>query len=161
MDLSVYKFRTKAACRIAEVDLNSFNDAIAKNIYPCAPATFAGSPRLFDLDDMVALYLFSKLQRLLMTREGAGAIACNLRSQMKTAELLSRNVTDDLSEGVRIDFVDTGWGSFDAVIAKRGDPIPTMHNDCRVLSCWSHDVDHLRAYVHRRAQEELTTIGEE
>lgn len=146
-----YQFRTKAACRIVGLEFSSFQDAIGRHLYPCAPATIAGAARTFDIDNLVVLYLYARLLGMGLTREGAGRAACELH----------RHIEDAQGEGLRLDLVDTGFGTFDAVLSKADDALPVMLNNCKVLSCWSHDLDHLRAYVKHMAAKELATVGDE
>ena len=58
-----YKFRTKAACRIAGIDHQRFNEDVAAGEYPHAPVTTAGVSRVFDEADIAGLYVYAFLTR--------------------------------------------------------------------------------------------------
>ena len=72
------KLTTIAACRVARIDRDRFNEHVAADRFPCAPDTIAGRARLFDPDDMVALWLFRELLDDGVARERAGHIACQV-----------------------------------------------------------------------------------
>lgn len=67
---------TVHACRVARMDRDRLNEMIAGGIYLCAPTTTAGRARLFDPDDMIALYLFRELMDDGMKNEKAAKVAC-------------------------------------------------------------------------------------
>lgn len=71
--------RARTACRIVGVDPDRFNEMAAAGTYPCAPPTRAGAARIFDLDDMVSLWVFRRLTERGMSPGSAGPIACDLR----------------------------------------------------------------------------------
>lgn len=75
--------RTQIACRVVEIDRQKLADAIATGDYPCAPATSAGVARVFEVDDMAALYLFARLNERGVPAKMAGAVACRVREGMK------------------------------------------------------------------------------
>ncbi|PWB84011.1 MAG: hypothetical protein C3F11_03640 [Methylocystaceae bacterium] len=72
------KLTTSAACRVARIDRDRLNEHIAAGRFGCAPDTIPGRARLFDPDDMIALWLFRELigDGLDVTR--AGAAACEV-----------------------------------------------------------------------------------
>jgi len=70
------KLTTKAACRIARIDRDRFNEHVAAGHFGCAPDTTPGRARLFDPDDMIALYLFRELMDDGLNARRAGSIAC-------------------------------------------------------------------------------------
>jgi hypothetical protein len=72
------KLTTKAACRVADIDRDRFNEHVAAGHYRCAPRTIPGRARLFDPDDMVGLWLFRELMSDGFNAERAGAIACEV-----------------------------------------------------------------------------------
>lgn len=73
---NVPKLTTTAACRIARIDRDRFNEHVAAGRFPCAPATVPGRARLFDPDAMIALWLFRELMDDGFNAEHAGRIAC-------------------------------------------------------------------------------------
>lgn len=72
------KLTTKAACRVVGVDRDRFNEHVAAGNFPCAPATIPGRARLFDPDDMIALYLFKEFLDEGADAKSAGALACEI-----------------------------------------------------------------------------------
>jgi hypothetical protein len=74
------KLTTAAACRVARIDRDRFNEHVASGRYPCAPDTIPGRSRLFDLDDMIALWLFREIMDDGLEAPLAGKIACEVAS---------------------------------------------------------------------------------
>lgn len=70
---------TKLAARIAMVEPDRLNEAIAAGFYPCAPSTSAGRARQFDLNDIIALRIYGRLIDDGVVPRKAGHIACGLR----------------------------------------------------------------------------------
>ncbi len=70
------KLSTTIACRVAGLDRDRFNEAVAAGFFKCAPETIPGRARYFEPDDMVALRLYRDLLEDGMTKERAGYIAC-------------------------------------------------------------------------------------
>lgn len=70
------KLTTVAACRVARLDRDRFNEHVAAGHFGCAPATVPGRARLFEPDDMIALWLFRELMDDGYNARKAGAIAC-------------------------------------------------------------------------------------
>lgn len=77
------KLTTVAACRVAGIDRNRFNEHVAANNFTCAPPTTSGRARLFDPDDMIALRLFNDLMKDGFTPKRAGEIACEVAQAAK------------------------------------------------------------------------------
>lgn len=76
--------RTKTACRVADIDRQKLTDAIASGDYPCAPATSAGVARVFEIDDLVALFIFARMTERGEPSRKAGQLACRLRDSMRS-----------------------------------------------------------------------------
>ncbi|MGB5067005.1 MAG: hypothetical protein WBO29_06470 [Albidovulum sp.] len=76
-------FRAAAACALAGVDNKRFNEAVAKELYPCAPAARRGSARKFTEADVVALFVYARLLEQEMSQRLAGQIACQVRSKIE------------------------------------------------------------------------------
>ncbi len=75
-----FKFRTKLACEIAEIDPLRLNEAIAaKDGYKCAPETRPGVAREFGEFDLIALYLFRFLSTLGYSQSLASMYACGVK----------------------------------------------------------------------------------
>ncbi len=72
------RLTTKAACRIVGFDRDRFNEQVAAGNFPCAPATVPGRARLFEPDDMIALYLFREFLDEGTDAKTAGKLACEI-----------------------------------------------------------------------------------
>lgn len=70
------KLTVMAACRVARIDRDRFNEHVAAGRFPCAPNTVPGRARLFDPDDMIGLWLFRELIDDGFDAASAGLIAC-------------------------------------------------------------------------------------
>ncbi|WP_297778973.1 hypothetical protein [uncultured Roseovarius sp.] len=70
------KLTTALACRVARLDRDRFNEAVASGVFTCAPETIAGRARVFDPDDMVALFLYRELIEDGYSKTRAGKVAC-------------------------------------------------------------------------------------
>ena len=70
------KLTTAAACRVARIDRDRFNEHVAAGRFQCAPETVPGRARYFDPDDMIALWLFRELMEDGFNAAKAGKIAC-------------------------------------------------------------------------------------
>jgi hypothetical protein len=77
------KLTTVAACRVAHLDRQRFNEYVSTGDYPCAPRTVPGRSRLFDPDDMLALCLFKRLMDDGLSPGKAGQIACAISTQAR------------------------------------------------------------------------------
>ena len=86
------KIRTATACKIARLDRDRFNEAVAGGYLTCVPSTSAGRARLFLPDDMLALWYYRELVEDGYTREKAGLVACavaNAAKQYRDAPAIS------------------------------------------------------------------------
>jgi hypothetical protein len=77
------KLRTAAACKVARLDRDRFNEAVAGGYLNCVPGTVAGRARVFTPDDMLVLWYFRELVEDGLTREYAGRIACEVADAAK------------------------------------------------------------------------------
>lgn len=71
----VLKLRAPLACRIAGVDRDRFNEAVARGDYPNAPKAGPGNARLFLMHDVIGLFVYRLFLDLGMTSRNAGEIA--------------------------------------------------------------------------------------
>jgi hypothetical protein len=72
------------ACRIAGIHRDRFNEAVHAGHYPCAPTTAKGSRRLFDEDDLIALYAYACLLDEDLSARAAGDLACKILNQVRS-----------------------------------------------------------------------------
>lgn len=76
---------TAAACRIARLERKKFDAVMASGEYNCAPIAPQGMPRIFEIPDLISLYLFTRLIERGRTVKQAALVACQTNSQMKNA----------------------------------------------------------------------------
>ena len=77
------KLTTVAACHVARIDRDRFNEAVARGDYTCAPPTVPGRARLFDPDDMIGLWYFRQFQDEGYNPKRAGQLACQIMNAAK------------------------------------------------------------------------------
>lgn len=70
-------------CRLANVDRNRLNEAIARGDYPCAPETVPGARRLFGEADFIALATYGALTNRGIPPRLAGGVACRVRETVE------------------------------------------------------------------------------
>lgn len=102
---------TAAACRIARIERQKFNDVMATGDYTCAPTAQAGYPRVFELKDLIALYLFARLNERGRTVKQAALVACQAESQMRNAINNGEDIPEHLAVAYGMNgssFVSTG-----------------------------------------------------
>lgn len=141
------KFRTAAACRIADIHRDRFNESVAAGNYKCAPETRPGASRIFAEDDLVALMIYGRQLKAGSGAEVAGDLACRVRkaldqnpkakvvSVLRALNGLGRTVIDDRPK--------------------------TLSTDNPVFERIEFEIGAIRAFVRARMQEEATVLGEE
>lgn len=87
--------KTGLAVEIAKVDRDRFNEAVAAGHYPCAPRTLRGTTRLFEVEDVVALWVYGRLIDEGVPPRNAGSIVCDLLNQV-----LKNDVYNEVAEEV-------------------------------------------------------------
>ena len=160
-----YKFRTKAACRIAGIDHQRFNEDVAAGEYPHAPVTTAGISRVFDEADIAGLYVYALLTR------GCGE---TYRFGKKSAATYAGGVIQALRgqgyidfrqvrrrDHVRADFplVRDADGVF--VLASEDHPPQFKTGLDRGVVSVCFDLEGILEIVRRRMEEEARILGEE
>lgn len=76
-----FNFRSALAMRIAGVDRQKFNEAVAADFYPCAPKEMEGTSRVFREHELVGLWVFGWLLRAGVVPRVAGPLACEFMRQ--------------------------------------------------------------------------------
>lgn len=151
----VPKLTTQAACRVARLHRDRFNEFVAAGAFGCAPHTVPGRARLFDPDDMVALCLFRELMDDGFGAARAGAIACEVaRAARENPEARAISYVQDYFSGpgiaVPADAVPphTKW---DTVLFHAG-------SDIRRVTTFR--IGKLREMIAHYTEEERAIIGE-
>ena len=93
------KIRAPLACRIARVDRDRFNEAVAKGDYPCAPKPGHGRTREFAIHEVIGLFVYGRLIESGTSPRNAGHLACE-------AARLAR-IIDGFEDEVGLSFVYT------------------------------------------------------
>lgn len=149
------KLTTVAACRVARIDRDRFNEFVAADRFPCAPETVPGRARLFDPDDMVALCLFRELMDDGYDATKAGRIACKVAKAAR-----------DNPEAPAISFVFNYFGptSGDACPSDKVPPpsdwdrVTFSGTDIRKVTTFR--ISKLREMIAYATEEERSIIGE-
>lgn len=146
------KLTTTAACRVAQIDRDRFNEHVAAGRFPCAPKTVAGRARFFDPDDMIALWLFREIMDDGIARERAGHIACQIA-------LCARQNP----EAEAVSYVDTFVGSSVAVVAdevshhSKWGEVTFSGSDIRKVTTFN--IAKIRKLIAHYTAEEQSIIG--
>jgi len=141
--------RTKAACRVVGIDRQKLTDAINSGDYGCAPATTAGVARVFDVDDMTALYFYERLTERGMPSRRAGGIACLILRQMRDDPDAERIVIAWTFEGNAHAAAEKDW-NLGARNAHHGTPL--LHTEI-------YDVGNVRNLISERLAKESVIVG--
>jgi hypothetical protein len=159
------RVRSALAMRIANLDRVKFNDAVANGNYPCAPATVRGSVRLFNEDDLVALYFFARLLELNIPPSRAGQLACEAMSAARGRGLeesdrivLLRSEHDHVFVGSKIKLPDGTIKTYDPDHEKNGTHYPGLG---RVVLAIEFYVSHVRKIIADRIEDERSILGRE
>jgi hypothetical protein len=154
------KLTTVAACRVAGIDRDRFNEHVAAGRFPCAPDTSQGRGRLFDPDNMLALALFSELLKDGLAAHLAGPIACEVAAAAK------RHPDARAISYIRAHTVESGWMLDRTAIPSDQVPDPSTWNKHLVHGnlierVSTFNVWQLRQRIAQRTEEERSIIGEE
>jgi len=152
-----FKFRTKLACEIADIDPLRLNESIAASDgYKCAPETRPGVAREFGEFDLIALYLFRFLTTLGYSQSLASMYACGVQNA------LTNSYADALPD--RFDFPLNPFP--DEIVHRKSDdpPVYVHSGDLVAHTTICFDVTHLRKLIQERmehvAKRENNTFGD-
>ncbi|HYD32099.1 MAG TPA: hypothetical protein VEB64_14760 [Azospirillaceae bacterium] len=149
------KLTTMAACRVARIDRDRFNEHVAAGRFPCAPNTVPGRARLFDPDDMIALWLFRELMDDGFEAAKAGVIACavaNAAKQHPEARAIS------YVEDYFVPPTGRAYPSDQVPAASEWDRVLFSGTDIRKVTTFR--VGKLRELIAHYTEEESAIIGE-
>lgn len=148
--VAVPKLTTIAACRVAGINRDRFNEHVANGHFPCAPDTIPGRARLFDPDDMLALRLFTELMSGGLNAANAGAIACGIAGAAR------RNPEAGAISRVTL----TNGASYYRPAAEVPAPADLWTSSGSVIrSVTTYNVAWLRAVIAEDTEEERSIIG--
>jgi hypothetical protein len=71
------KVRAPLACRIARIDRDRFNEAVARGDYPCVAKPGHGRTREFTIHEVIGLFIYGRLIDSGVSSRKAGHLACD------------------------------------------------------------------------------------
>ena len=148
------KLTTKAACRVARIDRDRFNEYVADKAFNCAPDTIPGRARLFDPDDMLALCLFRELMDDSYSPKRAGQIAC-------TVAEVARECPDERVMAYVEPYVGTGSAVAYSRLLALGDLDELVISGSDIRKVTVFRVGKLRDMIAHYTDEERAIIGED
>lgn len=150
---AIPKLTTTAACRVAKIDRDRFNEHVAAGRFPCAPDTIPGRARLFDPDDMIALWLFRESMDDGLDAVRAGRIACAV------AEVARNNPDARSISYVQDYFGDRGhaFPADDVPDHSQWDSVLFSGSDIRKVT--TYRIGKLRELIAHYTDEERSVIG--
>lgn len=148
------KLTTAAACRVARIDRDRFNEHVAAGRYSCAPNTVPGRARLFDPDDMISLWLFREFMEDGLDAVHAGIMACSIASAARANP-----------EARTISYVQTYFGDSGRAFPADQVPCPSewdgvLFNGTDIRKVTTYRVGKLREMIAQATEEERSIIGE-
>lgn len=150
----VPKLTTVAACRVARIDRDRFNEHVAAGRFACAPETIPGRARLFDPDDMIALWLFRELMEDGFDASRAGRIACAVAEcSRRSPDVRAISYVEDYFNG-------RGGRAFPAdqvPDASKWDEVNFSGTDIRKVTTFR--IGKLREMIAHYTEEERSIIG--
>jgi hypothetical protein len=149
-----YKLTTLAACRVANLDRQRFNEYAALREYPCAPATIPGRARLFDPNDMLGLVLFKRLMDDGMSPAPAGRIACAVVSAAK-------EYPEEQSIAFVETFVGTGYAYPVNQVPAAEDWGSKLFSGSTIAKVITFNVGHYRKIIAHQTEVERHIIGQD
>ena len=78
-----YRLTTVAACRVARIDRQRFNEYVSVGDFGCAPTTVSGRTRLFEEADLITLFIFAREIEKGLKPLIAGFIACAVGDEVR------------------------------------------------------------------------------
>lgn len=142
------RFRTQTACRIARIDRDRFNEAVAAGNYPCAPSVDRGATRVFNESELIALFYYGRLLENDWPPKLAGKLACQLSDFLQEAP--------QAEEAVII--IGSGFPQ-----VMNGDELNfkprELHGTGLVWQRLAIDVGNIRKKVCEQIEEEISVIG--
>jgi hypothetical protein len=156
--------RAPTAMRIAHVDRLKFNEAVADGFYVCAPPADPGAARVFDEDDLIALFEWGRLAKMGISARTAGRLACMLRERLRDqpAEVQGTEKEPRISFLCSTDGVETMYRGYNPDHWAEGNRYPIPDNPY-VTGIVAFSIEFNIAQVRWRiraemAEEEKTTI---
>ena len=143
------KARTRLACQIAHLHPDRFNEAIHAGSFLCAPKTRPGMARVFDVNDIIVLRVYSWLIEEGMIPSKAGPMACGLR------DVLDRSPEADVALCVKTHFPGDDWLTPEELGADA-----EFHHGTDIVSIREWRLKNLRARIEHELRSEASIVGD-
>ncbi|WP_299677436.1 hypothetical protein [uncultured Roseobacter sp.] len=154
MDL---KFRTKAACRIARIDPQRFNEDVASGEYHCAPETRAGVSRVFDEADIAGLLVYRHLMDVFgdrgFSKKTAAMYACGVIRSIREMKRYP--------DQTRADFPVDGFNDTPMLCRPEEGAYFGAHQHRALAATVCFDLSNILKAVRHGMSEEAKILGEE
>ena len=152
------KLTTKSACRVARMDRDRLNEHISAGRFPCAPETTTGRARLFDPDDMIALWLFRELMDDGLDAGTAGYTACKVAEAAREApDAPTISYVEDYFRGARGSSRGRAFPTEQVPPPEKWDSVFMSGTDIRKVTTFR--ISKLRAMISHYTEEERAIVG--
>lgn len=152
------RLTTIAACRVARIDRDRFNEHVAAGRFPCAPSTVPGRARLFDPDDMIALWLFRELMDDGFEASTAGYIACKVAEAARQhPEAPTISYVENYFRGARDVSRGEAYPTDQVPLPEKWDSVLFSGTDIRKVTTFR--ISKLRQMIDHYTAEERAIIG--
>jgi hypothetical protein len=168
------RVRAALACRIVNLDRLKFNEAVSNGIYTCAPATRAGSARIFTEAELLPLFFFARLTEFGISASKAGHLACEMAAAASdtSAEPATRIIYVQGTSGRGFFVANKSRRPADGEIIDNYDPeheAPNQQHPTgwhypgsgRVIFTVDFYIKHVRELIAERIAYEASILGED
>jgi hypothetical protein len=162
------KLRAPLACRLARVDKQRFNEAVARGEYTCAPKAIQGVSRTLTVAETIALYCWGRMLELSMSAKQAGYFACGI------LDLVRRVESGDAPSNSWACVIRTGYDSYEfacsdpteldlEALQKTGvvSPTPLNYGQSGVIFTINFQIAFIRKVILQEIEDYRATLGEE
>jgi hypothetical protein len=147
------KLTTTAACRVARVDRDRFNEDVAAGYFNCAPKTVPGRARLFAPNDMLALCLYREFLDGGYNKERAGKVACEVaRAAHEAPEADVITYVESYGPG-------DGYAFPASQVLASGSWAAETFLGGTLRAAHTYNVGHMRKLIEQSTEEERSIIG--
>jgi hypothetical protein len=161
------KLRAPLACRLARVEKQRFNEAVARGEYPCAPAAVQGVSRTLSLAETIALDCWGRMLELSMSAKQAGLFACevlNLVRRIESGEVPDHAWACIIRTGYGYEFACSDPKELDLAARQKAgvvSPTPLSYGESNVILTINFQIASIRDRILQGIEEYRSTLGEE
>jgi hypothetical protein len=159
--------RAPLACRLASVDKNRFNEAVARGDYPCAPQTEPGMTREFTIADTIALFCWGQMTNITISPKQAGHFACEILNLAKRVELghaPAHAWAAIINAGGMIEYACSDPSEPEIEKRKAAgtvSPAPVSYGEMDVIWSWNFSIATIRRCILNGIEDFRRRLGEE